>query len=82
MPDARALERLVVRPDADPVAPILAGLVRAAGGGQIEGCVPGPNPVLPILLEAGFRIVDQDTFLASDGDLADPERLLPNGGLL
>ena len=80
--DARVLERLVVRPDADPVAPILAGLVRAAAGGRIEGCIPGPNPVLPILLEAGFRIVDQDTFLASDGDIADPARLLPNGGLL
>jgi GNAT superfamily N-acetyltransferase len=81
-PDARVLERLVVRPDVDPLAPILAGLRRAAGGGRIEACVPGPNPVLPRLLEARFRIVDQDQFLASDGDIADPAHLLPNGGLL
>jgi hypothetical protein len=81
-PEARVLERLVVRPGLDPVAPILAGLRRAANGVRIEGCIPGPNPVLPALLEAGFRIVDQDQFLATDGDLADPARLLPNGGLL
>jgi GNAT superfamily N-acetyltransferase len=81
-PGARALERLIVRPGLDPVAPIVAGLRRAARGGRIEGCVPGPNPVLPVLLEAGFRIVDQDQFLATDGDIADPARLLPNGGLL
>lgn len=82
MPDARALERLVVRPDVDPIPPILAGLARGAAGGRIEGCIPGPNPALPLLLEARFRIVDQDQFLASDSDLADPGRLLPNGGLL
>ena len=29
--DARALDRLLVRPDAEPIGPMLAGLVRAAG---------------------------------------------------
>ena len=79
---ARLLERLVVRPDVDPVSPMLAGLRRAASGGRTETCVPGPSPILPILLQAGFRVVDQDQFLASDSDIVDPVRLLPNAGLL
>ena len=44
--------------------------------------VLGPNPLLPALLEAGFRIVDRDQFLASEPDLVDPVRLLPNPGML
>ena len=44
--------------------------------------VLGPNPLLPVLLEHGFRIVDRDQFLASDPALVDPERLLPNPGML
>ncbi len=45
-------------------------------------CVPGPHPVLPILLEAGFRVVDRDIFLATAGATVDPERLLPDPSLL
>jgi hypothetical protein len=44
--------------------------------------VLGPNPLLPILLEGGFRVVDSDQLLASDPSLVDPERLLPNPGML
>jgi GNAT superfamily N-acetyltransferase len=78
----RQLDRLLVRPGADPVAPIVAGLARAARTGSVRACVPGPNPVLPVLLEHGFRIVESDQFLASTPDLVDPARLLPNPGLL
>ncbi|HEU0242410.1 MAG TPA: GNAT family N-acetyltransferase [Candidatus Limnocylindrales bacterium] len=79
---ARQLDRLLVRPGADPVAPIIAGLARAARKGIVRACVPGPNPVLPVLLEHGFRVVDSDQYLASSPDLVDPERMLPNPGLL
>ena len=40
------------------------------------------NPVLPVLLGAGFRIVDRDQFMASDPGLIDPARLLPNPGMM
>ena len=45
-------------------------------------CVPGPHPVLPALLRFGFRIVDRDLFMATDTDLVDPERILPDPSLL
>jgi GNAT superfamily N-acetyltransferase len=45
-------------------------------------CVPGPHPVLPLLLRFGFRIVDRDLFTATDPGLVDPERLLPDPSLL
>ena len=79
---ARALDRLVIRPGADPVGPAIAGLVRAARGGPVQACVLGPNPILPILLEGGFHVLDSDQLLASDPSLVDPERLLPNPGML
>lgn len=79
---ARALDRLVVAPAVDPVAPSVAGLIRAGRGSGVQLCVPGPHPLLPVLLEAGFRIVDQDQFLASHPDIVDPAHLLPNPGLL
>jgi GNAT superfamily N-acetyltransferase len=78
----RQLDRLLVRPGADPVAPIIAGLARAARKGSVRACVPGPNPILPVLLEHRFQIVDSDQFLASTPDLVDPARMLPNPGLL
>ncbi|HEY7736287.1 MAG TPA: GNAT family N-acetyltransferase [Candidatus Limnocylindrales bacterium] len=79
---ARTVDRLLVRPGADPVAPVLAGLRRASRGGPVHLVVQGPSPLLPILLERGFRIVDRDTFMASDPALIDPARLIANGGLL
>jgi GNAT superfamily N-acetyltransferase len=78
----RQLDRLLVRPGAEPVAPITAALARAARTCLVRACVPGPNPVLPVLLEHGFRIVDSDQFLASSPELVDPARMLPNPGLL
>lgn len=80
---ARALDRLVIRPDvADPVPVAVAALCRAARGGPVEVCVLGPSPLLPVLLEAGFHVVDHDQLLTSEPDLVDPLRLLPNPGLL
>lgn len=79
---ARALDRLLVRPGADPVPPILTSLARAARRGRVQAVVPGPNPVLPILLGHGFHIVDRDHYLASDPALVDPARHIPNPGLL
>ena len=79
----RVMDRLVIRPEADPVAPALAAIRRGARDNPVMTVhVLGPNPLLPVLLEAGFRIVDRDQFLASDPALVDPERLLPNPGML
>ena len=78
----RALDRLLVRPDRDPLGPIYAALRRVARNGQVIALVPGPNPIVRPLLEAGFTIKDRDTFMASAPDLIDPARLLPNPGML
>jgi GNAT superfamily N-acetyltransferase len=79
---ARTINRLVLRPDAEPVGPMLAAIARASRGGPVVVAVPGPNPVLPVLLGAGFRIDDHDVFMASEPGLVDPLRTLPNSGML
>jgi hypothetical protein len=80
---ARVLDRLLLRPGADPVTTAMAAMRRAARDNPVLRVhVLGPNPLLPALLEAGFRIVDHDQFLASDPSLVDPTRLLPNPGML
>ncbi len=79
----RVLDRLLLRPGADPVATATAAMRRAARDNPVLRVhVLGPNPLLPVLLEAGFRIEDRDQFLASDPSLVDPARLLPNPGML
>jgi GNAT superfamily N-acetyltransferase len=78
----RFVDRLVIRPGQDPRVPIYAALRRAARGGPIDAAIPGPSPAVRPLLEAGFRIDDRDTFMASGPDLVDPTRLLPNPGML
>jgi GNAT superfamily N-acetyltransferase len=78
----RVLDRLLVHPDADPVATTIAGIRRAGRGGPVLVCVQGPHPVLRPLLEAGMRIVDRDQYLASAPDLIDATRLIPNPGML
>ncbi len=79
---ARALDRLVIAPDADPVPVAVAAIARAARGGPVQATVFGPSPLLPVLIDAGFKVVDHDQFLASDPTLVDPLRLLPNPGML
>jgi GNAT superfamily N-acetyltransferase len=79
----RWIDRALVAPDEDPVAPLVALIRRGAAGGDLIGAsVAGPSPLLPVLLAAGFRIRDQDTFMASDPRLIDPARILPNTGIL
>jgi GNAT superfamily N-acetyltransferase len=79
---ARAVDHALVRPGADPVPALLAVVRRAGERAPVLVLSPGPNPLLPILLGAGLRIVDRDQYMASHADLVDPARLLPNGGLL
>jgi hypothetical protein len=79
---ARALDRLALSADAKPVPVVVAALCRAARGGRVQACVLGPSPVLPVLLDAGFEVVDQDQLMLSDPGLVDPVRLLPNPGML
>jgi hypothetical protein len=80
--DSRALDRLVLRPDADPVGPALEALRRTGRGGAVHAVVPGPNPLLQALLERKFQLVDRDQYMASSADLVDPLHKLPNPGLL
>jgi GNAT superfamily N-acetyltransferase len=77
----RVLDRLVIKPDEEPVVATLAALRRAARGGPVFVCIQGPSPVLRPLLEAGFRIADRDTYMATAPDLIDPARLIPNPGM-
>ena len=78
----RWINRLVMSPDADPVAVLVAAYRHAAEGGRIGSCLPGPSPALRPLLEAGLRIVDQDTFMASNPTLFDATRRISDGGIL
>jgi GNAT superfamily N-acetyltransferase len=79
----RVLDRLLIHPDADPVATTLAALQRTGRhGGDVMACVLGPHPALRPLLEAGYRLLDRDQFMASDPDIVDPARLIPNPGML
>jgi GNAT superfamily N-acetyltransferase len=80
--NARSLGRLVIRPDADPVAPVVAALRRAGRDGPVAATIPGPNPALTVLLEHGFRIEDQDQAMGSAANLIDPLHLLPNPAML
>ena len=82
-PAARAVDRLVVRPGAEPVGPVLASIARRmAAGDTLDVTVPGPNPALPVLLDLGFRIDDRDIYCAGPTDPVDPASRLVNGGLL
>ena len=50
-----------IAPDADPVRAALGAWHAAAPRGErLMGCVPGPHPVVPVLLDAKIRIADRD----------------------
>jgi GNAT superfamily N-acetyltransferase len=75
----RWIDRARVAPGEQPTLPLLAALRQAAEGGHLVGaCVPGPSPLLPVLLQAGFRIRDRDTFMASEPGVIDPATELPS----
>ena len=79
---ARGVDRLVIRPGADPVRPALAALRRVGRGGLVDASVPGPSPLLQALLARGFTITDRNQYMATSADIVDPLRLLPNVGML
>ncbi len=80
--DGRWLAHASIAPEADPVRAAF-GLLRAAAGEDVLNApVPGPHPALRALLERGVRIGGRDTFCATDPDLVDPSRILPNPGFL
>ena len=82
-PAARAVDRLVVRPGAEPVGPVLAAVERCmAAGATMDVTVPGPHPAVAVLLEMGFRIDDRDIYCAGPTDPVDPAHRLVHGGLL
>jgi GNAT superfamily N-acetyltransferase len=79
----RWLDHVSIAPDADPVRAALAAWRAAApDGGLVRGVVPGPHPAVAPMLEHGLRILDRDTFCATDPGLLDPVRILPNPGFL
>jgi hypothetical protein len=79
----RWFDHAIVAPDADPGPALLAAIAGEAGLAEESGaCVPGPSPLVRMLLEAGFRIVDRDTYLASDPAVVDPTREIVNTGFL
>ncbi|MEU8079039.1 GNAT family N-acetyltransferase [Catellatospora citrea] len=60
---------------------VLAALARHRAAGTATLCLFGPNPLLPVLLEAGFAIADMDVFLSSGGDPLALDRYLPHPDL-
>ena len=51
-------------------------------GSDLLVSVPGENPVLPLLLDLGWRVVDLDVYCASEPDLWDATRVLPHPGFV
>jgi GNAT superfamily N-acetyltransferase len=78
----RVIDRLVVRPGSDPIAPTLAALRRAGRGDAVMTVLMGPSPVLRALLDLGFQIAERDQYMASEPGIIDPARLIPNPGML
>jgi GNAT superfamily N-acetyltransferase len=85
--EGRAVVRVV--PGGAMLGPAVAGaadLVTLAGAvaaehGEVKLALPGPHPALQPLLEAGLRIVDADTYMASAPGLDDLERRVPHADL-
>lgn len=78
----RWLEHATFAPGVD-VARIAHLVLEAAADGQaLSAPIPGPHPIVPWWLERGGRIIDRDTFCATEPGLIQPERLFPNPGFL
>jgi GNAT superfamily N-acetyltransferase len=79
----RAMDHISIAPDADPGRATIAALGAALGtAASIVVTIPGPHPTTSWLLDRGARILDRDTFCATDPALLDPDRILPNPGFL
>lgn len=83
-PHSVTVAPLVLAPGAPAaeVAAVALAWVEAQGrrpaGAGIRLFVPGPHPLLPVLLDAGFAIVDVDTLCASDAAHTGPAALDPS----
>jgi hypothetical protein len=76
----RWLERVSVAPGAESAGPIVAAFRAGADDdGRIGGCILGVNRALTVLLDAGFRIADRDTAMASDPSLIDVHGVVDTG---
>ena len=75
-PNRWILLTLAVLPGYESADALRAALAYAGaqGADRLFTGVPGPNPVLGSLLEAGFVIAEQDMFMATSADLVDPLR--------
>ena len=79
--EGRWIDRLRVAPTEDPLEASLAAMRFASAPGlEIGACIPGPSPALGVLVRSGFRVVDGDTFMASEPDLVDPLRTFVDPG--
>lgn len=73
---------LAMRPDRrDAVTPVLTALAGLSSAGRAcTVCLPAPHPAVRALLAAGWRIGEQDIFMASEPGLLDPRRAVPSPG--
>lgn len=79
----RWIHGAMAAPDEDGPDVLMTGLRHGlAGSTRGGGCIPGASPLARGLLERGFRIVDRDTFLASDPSVVDPLREIVDTGVL
>jgi GNAT superfamily N-acetyltransferase len=79
----RWIDHAVVAPGEDGPRALLAAIRSASvDGGLVGASLPGPSPLLRVVLDAGFRIGDSDTFMSTEPDAVDPLRELVNTGLL
>lgn len=74
------LQRLVSS-DRSAMSDAVIAVVRWVGD-EVGVGIPGHHRVIPLLVNAGWRIVEHDLYCASAPDLMDLERLLPHPGLL
>jgi hypothetical protein len=74
----RWLDRLAIAGAGDPSAVIPAVLRAVAPEGLVGASLQGPNPCVALLLRAGFRILERDTFCSTEPPLLDPVRDVPD----
>ena len=83
--DGYRLTHLALSPSAgraDAAAAVLTVLASLEPeDGQALACLPAPHPAVRMLLDAGWRIEDQDLFMATDPALLDPYRAVPSPAL-
>lgn len=75
---------MVEEADADDARACVAAVVSwtAERARKIRLSVPGPHPALRMLIDAGFRVVDHETFLSTTHTVVDPERYVTSGDQL